>query len=200
MQDMEGSASTTFFSHSSLHALSCVFRLVYFACTHVLSFSHLCHIRSLMLEKSYESTIHSLSLAIQLSLEKAKRRTGKEENKARRYCANPHLLHVVFSQNNITKNVKTNTGSPHPTPRSLRKPCRNAPSRTVTKQYYIRRSRQNDASTTKQYNTALHLTLQTKNGGRQRNNTLLQFNITKNVNKKRRGGGRQHNITSRHCN
>jgi hypothetical protein len=165
MQDIEGSASTTFFSHSSLHALSCVFRLVYFACTHVLSFSHLYHIRSLMLEKSYESTIHSLSLTIQLPLEKAKRRTEKEENKAPQILRQPASAPCCFFTKQHHKKRKNKHWKPPP-PRSLRKPCCNAPSRTVSKQYYIRRNRQNDASTTKQYNTTLHLTLQINGTGR----------------------------------
>jgi hypothetical protein len=80
MPDTAGVVETTFFSHNPLRALSCVFRLVYFGYTHVLSFSHLNHIRTLTQEKSYESTIHSLGLAIQLLLEKATIRAGKEEN------------------------------------------------------------------------------------------------------------------------
>jgi hypothetical protein len=49
------------------------------------------------------------------------------------------------------------------------------------------------------YHYRLHLTLQTKKGGRQRNIAILQFNITKNVNKKKAGADNtalQHDIAT----
>jgi hypothetical protein len=63
MPDPVGVVETIFFVRNPLRILSCFFRLVCFAYTHVLSFSHLEPYHNLTQEKSYEFKINSSNLA-----------------------------------------------------------------------------------------------------------------------------------------
>ena len=98
----------TFFLHNPLRALSCVFRPVYFAYIHVLSFSHLTHIKTLTKEKDYESTIHSQSPLTQSPLAWLVTVQHYSEHYNRKQGAKTQHR---FLQPNITTDAKTKGGA-----------------------------------------------------------------------------------------